>query len=668
MQPRNNETALTTTSYRRALVPVPARQETALALADAGWGQLPLISVIVAAGLLVLALANSAAPTGAAWAGSAFWLGLLLVFAPPAVRLFSADVPRRECIGLVVLVGAALYGAKVLHSPIGFTFSDELQHWRTAHDIVQTSRLFRENPLLPVSSFFPGLESAATALAALSGLSLYTAGVIIVGAGRLVGTLALFLLYERAVGSARVAGVASLLYAANPSYLFFGAQFAYESLAVPLSALVLYAAARRGGERTAMRLPLTGIALLALAAVVVTHHLTSYALACFLCLWALVALVVPFPPADHRPRAMEGGRVASRPWLVEAPNGSSQSRSAGRGSRTTSLALALLALAGSLTWLLFVATLTIAYLVPPISGAFVSTFQLLLGEGGARELFRSGAGEVAPLWEQVLGYLHVMLILAGLPLGLLRVWHLLRGRPLALALALAAAAYPATLAMRLTERGAEVSNRASAFLFVAVAFVLATWFAGREPRGRGARRWAAVFGTWASVLFLGGAIIGWPGWARLPGPYLAAADTRSVERQGLAAAAWARDTLGPDNRLIADRTNRLLMGTFGEQRPVTNYRDQVKVANIFFAPSLGPAEIRLLERGAVRYVVVDRRLSAVLPAAAIYIERGEPNAGRHQEPIDPAALAKFDGVAAVSRVFDSGDIIIYDVGRLSGEQ
>jgi len=169
------------------------------------------------------------------------------------------------------------------------------------------------------------------------------------------------------------------------------------------------------------------------------------------------------------------------------------------------------------------------------------------------------------------------------------------------------------------------------------------------------------------VLFIGGAIIGWPGWARLPGPYLAAADTRSIERQGLAAAAWARDTLGPDNRLIADRTNRLLMGTFGEQRPVTNYRDQVKVANIFFAPTLGPAEIQLLERGAVRYVVVDRRLSAVLPAAAIYIERGEPNAGQHQQPIDPAALAKFDELAAVSRVFDSGDIIIYDVGRLSGE-
>jgi hypothetical protein len=34
--------------------------------------------------------------------------------------------------------------------------------------------------------------------------------------------------------------------------------------------------------------------------------------------------------------------------------------------------------------------------------------------------------------------------------------------------------------------------------------------------------------------------------------------------------------------------------------------------------------------------------------------------------IDPDAYRKFDGQKNVSRVFDSGNIVIYDVGVLSG--
>ena len=151
----------------------------------------------------------------------------------------------------------------------------------------------------------------------------------------------------------------------------------------------------------------------------------------------------------------------------------------------------------------------------------------------------------------------------------------------------------------------------------------------------------------------------------MPGPYLPAADTRSIESQGLAAAEWTRALLGPDNRLIADRTNRLLMGAYGEQRPVTGYADKVQISQVFFAPQLGPAEWQILRTGRVRYLVVDRRLSAGLPAAGVYIERGETPNDIHTTPIDPAALAKFDQLPGVSRLFDSGDILIYDVGVLA---
>ena len=67
----------------------------------------------------------------------------------------------------------------------------------------------------------------------------------------------------------------------------------------------------------------------------------------------------------------------------------------------------------------------------------------------------------------------------------------------------------------------------------------------------------------------------------------------------------------------------------------------------------------------MRYVVVDRRLSAGLPSAGVYFERGEVLGNVHTAPIDPAALAKFDSLAGTSRLFDSGDIVIYDLGALA---
>jgi hypothetical protein len=225
-------------------------------------------------------------------------------------------------------------------------------------------------------------------------------------------------------------------------------------------------------------------------------------------------------------------------------------------------------------------------------------------------------------------------------------------------------AYPASLGLRLTQRGAEASNRASEFLFLAVAFVLAV--AATECWLKVCDTWKGryLLGIWATVLFAGGVILGWPSWARLPGPYLVGADMRSIEPQGVAAARWARDNLGPGARVAADRTNRLLIGYYGEQRPITGYGDNVDESPVFFAPELGKFEIDTLQQGQVRYLVVDQRLTSGLPMVGVYFEQGEPNTFVHRTPIDPQALAKFDRAKGVNRIFDSGDISIFDVGAL----
>jgi hypothetical protein len=575
-----------------------------------------------------LAFAYTGARTETWWAAPAYWASLLTMVAPVSLRLASAAACRTERLGLVVSLGLALYLVKVFHSPVDFTFSDEFGHWRTATDLLQTGRLYSENPLISVSALYPGLEIITTALVNLSGLSIFETSVILLGLSRLILVFSLFGLYEQISGSARVAGIAALLYMANPNFVLFGAQFAYESLSLPLAALVLYTAACRATSPAGGRTELTLAILLGTGAVVVTHHLTSYALIGFLGVWTAVGFVC--------------GRLS--------------------GQQTNPSGAFLVAVVASLGWLVYVATLTIGYLAPNLGGGLSELVRLISGEAISRQLFRSFSGQEAPLWEQFMGYASVGLVLLALPFGLLQVWRGHRNSQLALTMGLGALAYPVSLALRLTPRGAETSNRSSEFLFIAVAFVLAVgihalWLSSSSSRIR-----SMAFAVWATIIFVGGLIVGWGPWARLPGPYLLSADTRSIEGQGLAAAAWAPDHLGQGNRIATDRINRLLLGSYGAQRPVTLYADRINTPLLFLAEEFGPPEQKILANGRLRYLVVDRRLSSGLPTVGVYFERGEPETYRRTTPISSAALEKFDHLEMVSRVFDSGDIAIYDVG------
>jgi hypothetical protein len=57
------------------------------------------------------------------------------------------------------------------------------------------------------------------------------------------------------------------------------------------------------------------------------------------------------------------------------------------------------------------------------------------------------------------------------------------------------------------------------------------------------------------------------------------------------------------------------------------------------------------------------RMTKAMPRMGIYFERGEAD-DIHAAPPDPAALLKFNRVPQVSRLFDNGYIMIYDVADL----
>ena len=327
----------------------------------------------------------------------------------------------------------------------------------------------------------------------------------------------------------------------NPKFLYFNSQFSYESLALPLAAMVLYLLARRAHSGPARWAGLTIIIAVTLPALVVTHHVTTAMLFGFLVLWAIVALVM-----RRRERARPG-RVALSTLVLFAG------------------------------WTLLVATATIGYLAPALTSTVFEIMRLALGEIEVRQVFVSKVGDVAPLWERLVGSASAGIILLLIPIGLLVVWRRYRGSPLMITLALAACAFPLTLIARLTAVGAEVSSRTPEFLYLGIGIVVALALGSLTYRGRrGVFQTAAAVGM-LTVLVVGGVLVGLPPWARVPGPYLVSADGRSVESEGITAAEWARDVLGPGNVFVADRVNRILMSTYGQQDIVTTYDTRLPV-------------------------------------------------------------------------------------------
>src|SRR5579859_3759297 len=264
-------------------------REPTLEIVRLNLGHMPVISVLSAVGFALVAVAFYASRRQLGWAEPPFWIGMVLIAGAPLVRLLAASPSRAERIGLVLVLTIGLYLVKVAYSPVAFTFPDELAHDYNVRWVLQTGHLFQPNPVLAITPLYPALSTVTAAVASTTGLPDFHSGLLVSGVARILLVLGLFFLVERLTLSARMAGLVAALYTANPNYLFYSAEFGYESLALPLSGLVLLAAVRRdAAPAPGVRTGWTVLAILAGLCVVITHHLTSYALVG--ALWAMVGL------------------------------------------------------------------------------------------------------------------------------------------------------------------------------------------------------------------------------------------------------------------------------------------------------------------------------------------------------------------------------------------
>ncbi|MBS1882626.1 MAG: hypothetical protein JSS97_06680 [Actinobacteria bacterium] len=579
-------------------------------------------TLVAALGVFLCALGNALARSGGGPAMSAYIVGLVVIGLPIFFRLLGSEASNGERLALVCLLGIALYLVKVVHDAPSFTFTDELIHAFNVEQIREHGHLFHHNPVLKVTPYYPGFEGATSALVKVTGLSTYAAGTVLVGIARLTLIGGLFLLFERVGGSARTAGLAAAIYTTNFNFLFWGAQFSYESLALPLLVIVMLMVAER--ETTARTLigewaaPL----IVAIAAIVITHHLTSYALIVIL---ALLAGLLWYSSRNWDP---------PNPWPY-----------------------ALLAAILAACWLAVVAGETFSYLSNPLSEALEALGKTIAGESAPRGLFQGGgAAGPTPIGARLVALLGVALLGVGWVFGIRATWRRYRTQPWPLLFMLGSLGFFLALGLRLAPAAWETGNRASEFFFIGLAFVVAG--AGLTELRRPSRKWAPWLLTGAfGIVLIGGVISGWPWDAQLAKPLRVSAAGGTISSPPLAMAEWAKAE-GPEGNWAAATADANLLLVPGGRDVTTGKGPDVE--DMLTNPSLEPWQVRMLRENDLRYVVTDRReVSNDGLRGYFFPLRGDSD---FDKLLFPGVESKFSAIPGTARIYDNGLIAVYDLG------
>lgn len=597
---------------KRASRPAPGRESWDL-------GQIPLLTLLAGIGLLICTAANLLERGTHSSPTIVYWFGLLVIAVPIFIRLLSEKPGYRERLGLVVLFGIALFGVKVAHDSPMFIFPDEFAHAFNANQIVNHHELFRLNPLLPITPHYPGLEGVTSALMSLTGVSVFTAGTLVIGAARLMLVLAMFLLFARVSRSARIAGIAVAVFAGSSNFLFWSAQYSYESLSLPLMIVVLLAFVEWDAAEPRWRRAWSILLVLVLAAIVVTHHLTAYAT---IVIFAVLALFY-------------------RLLRVQRPN---------------PWRFAVIAAAMVTFWLFVAAGKTREYLWPVLSDAFKGAFNTASGEAAPRPLFHAGTSDVGvtPFLPRAIALLAVALLGLGMLYGLRAVWRRYRLQPLPLVLVLGSLGFFAALMLRFVPSAWETGNRAGGFFFIGLAFVVGHALP-QLLRGQRRLRWRYAGLTAAlGVILVGGAISGWPWDAQLTPPLRASAEGHEIVSEPLALAEWVEREL-PDQRFGAPEADARMLMVPGETIAFAGESPDVK--DIVRSAALEPWQLPLLEREGIRYVVGDRRdVSSDNVRGYFFHVPGEGN-----EALAEKGVVHKWAQIPVARIFDSGRIVLFDL-------
>jgi hypothetical protein len=568
----------------------------------------PLAEVTAAAGVAVGAAlvvwAYLEAPTSSIQSyDPIFWAGMLLAYLAVAWRAVSG---RHAVLWLGVL-GLFTLLPKFWMSPGGPIYFDEIAHFALLRNVIAAGRLFQHTPLLPIGTFYPGLESTAATIHWLTGLSPWDSALTLIAVVHCLLPVQVYYLARALPVPRQWAAVAGLVYAVNPSFIYEDVQFAYESMAILLMLTIvrLYAEtlrAERSDDRT-WKQSLSAALLIAVVSFgcVVTHHLTSLT-----GIALLLAGAFFLKPMDGFADRHGGWRRLFVRWIP---------------------VVTLAACFGF--WVAFVAPETVPYLFPNLSGTASQLVALATGAKGS-----SGAGRAifsnstAPGYEQVAAIAAPIIVAVALVVAAVGWLRRPSHRSNFLWAFVLTAAYLVSLPLTLTGDGDSGAHRTWASTYVGIALLPAALVILFELDKRGLRlkRAAAAVGAVAlAVLLIGNVAAGEPVDYRFPGPYQFGSDTLSVTPETLSFAHWVQAHLGSGARVVTDRFTGLALTAHADA--VTPMQSPgVPIAGIWYnrrppTPSLMSA----MQRQGDEYLAIDIRDARYNATGPPLFYAGEPS-------------------------------------------
>lgn len=557
---------------------------------------------LVAVGAVLVIWAYRIAPTaGIQSYDPIFWAGMLVAYLAVVWRAVSG----RYAVAWLVVLGLFTMVPTFWMSSGGPTYFDETAHFALLRNVISAGQLFQHTPLLPIGTYYPGLESAAAAIHWLTGLSAWDSALTLIAVVHCLLPVQVYYIARALPIPHRWAALAGVVYAANPSFVYFDVQFAYESLAIllMLTLVRLYVEALAAERSSSPTWRQTASTVLLLAVIsfglVVTHHLTTLT-----GIALLVAGALLLKPIRGLADSNGGWRRVFVRWMPVL-------------TLATCFAL----------WAAVVAPATVAYLSPYVSGTYSQLVSLATGSsssGAVRTIF---SHSTAPFYERAAAITAPIVIATGLLFAGFRWLRKPALRSNFLWSFVLTAAYLVSLPLTLISGGAQGSHRSWASTFVGVAILPAAIIILFEldKRRLWLQRTAATVGAAAlAVLVVGNVAADAQPSARFPGPYQFGSDNLSVTQETLRFATWVRVHLGPGVHVVTDRfTAMALTAHAAAITPLQAHN--LPIGNIWYNPvPPGPALMTVMGRQGDDYLAVDVRDAQHTATGPPLFYTGEP--------------------------------------------
>jgi hypothetical protein len=140
------------------------------------------------------------------------------------------------------------------------------------------------------------------------------------------------------------------------------------------------------------------------------------------------------------------------------------------------------------------------------------------------------------------------------------------------------------------------------------------------------------------------------------------ANDHAILPQGWAAAAWARRALGEANATGSDPSNGRLLQLIGRQYALAGKHPNLDL--ILGTERLEEWHVEDLARWEIRYLLVDRRRISWDNMAGYFFDYTGGGPLPAEEQLPAWQIEKFER-PDTDRIFDSGNIVIYDIEGLS---